>query len=31
VAGTLRRERGSLVLVAERMEPIERPSNPYGV
>jgi uncharacterized repeat protein (TIGR03943 family) len=31
VAGTLRRENGSLVLVAERMEPIERPANPYGV
>jgi uncharacterized repeat protein (TIGR03943 family) len=31
VAGTLRRERGSLILVAERIEPIDRPANPYGV
>jgi uncharacterized repeat protein (TIGR03943 family) len=31
VAGMLRRINGSLVLVAERMEPIERPANPYGV
>jgi uncharacterized membrane protein YcgQ (UPF0703/DUF1980 family) len=31
VAGTLRLMQGSLVLVTERMEPIERPANPYGV
>ncbi len=31
VAGTLERVDGSLVLVAERMEPIDRPANPYGV
>ena len=29
VSGTLERIGGSLVIVAERMKPIERPSNPY--
>ena len=31
VAGTLEQINGSLVLVAERMKPIDRPANPYGV
>jgi uncharacterized repeat protein (TIGR03943 family) len=31
VAGTLEQVDGSLVLIAERFEPIERPANPYGV
>jgi uncharacterized repeat protein (TIGR03943 family) len=31
VAGTLEQIDGNLVLVAERMEPIDRPSNPYGL
>jgi uncharacterized repeat protein (TIGR03943 family) len=31
VEGTLRARGGSLVLVAERLEPIDRPANPYGV
>jgi uncharacterized repeat protein (TIGR03943 family) len=31
VAGTLEQIDGALVLLAERIEPIERPANPYGV
>jgi uncharacterized repeat protein (TIGR03943 family) len=31
VSGTLERIGGSLVIVAEQMKPIERPSNPYGL
>jgi uncharacterized repeat protein (TIGR03943 family) len=31
VAGTLQRQNESLVLIAERIEPIDRPANPYGV
>jgi uncharacterized repeat protein (TIGR03943 family) len=31
VAGVLQPENGTLVLAAERIEPIERPANPYGV
>jgi uncharacterized repeat protein (TIGR03943 family) len=31
VAGTLQSIGGSLVVLAERMEPIDRPANPYGL
>jgi hypothetical protein len=31
VAGTLQSIDGNLVVVAERIEPIDRPANPYGL